>query len=331
MLESLADSTERKLASDLRSRFGGEAEAGVPLSRVSQWRVGGPADVLFQPPRIQELQNALAWLSQRGIPVTVVGMTTNLLFSTRGVRGVVVQVAKGLGGIEADGEQLRVGGGVWVPQVALFAMHAKLGGLEHICGIPGSFGGLVSMNGGSLRRSISENLLSIDVVSRDGARRTFPVEACEFAYRSSRFQSTDDVIVECRLRLAAEAEPGPIRRRMMEILRARRRFPRKQPNCGSVFVSDPQLYETFGAPGKVIEALGFKGFRVGGAVVSPEHANFIINTGGATAEDVLEVIDTIRRRVLEATGCLMRVEARYVREDGGFVAAEGLEVIESTS
>jgi len=331
MIESLAHSPGGNLASDLRAKFGGEAEAGVPLSGVSQWRIGGPADVLFQPPGVEELQNALAWLAQRGIPVTVVGMTTNLLFSTRGVRGVVVQVAKGLGGIEADGEQLRVGGGVWVPQVALFAMHAKLGGLEHICGIPGSFGGLVSMNGGSLRRSISENLLSIDVVSHDGARRTLPAEACGFAYRTSCFQGADEVIVECRLRLTEEADAGLIRRRMIEILRARRRFPRKQPNCGSVFVSDPQLYETFGAPGKVIETLGFKGFRIGGALVSPEHANFIINTGGATAEDVLEVIATIRRRVFEATGCLMRVEARYVQEDGAFVAAEGLEVIESKS
>ena len=316
------------LASELQARFGGVAQVDIPLSAISQWKVGGKADLIYRPENSDALAGALLWLRARGIRPTVIGMTSNLLFSDRGLRGVVVQIASGCGHCRVDADILSADAGAWVPYVAYTAMRNRLTGIEHICGIPGALGGLLSMNGGSLRRSIAENVVDIDVIDSSGAERTLPVESCNFSYRSSRFQESGEIILRCRLKLDRLDQSRSIKTAMLTILRDRRRFPRKQPNCGSVFVSNPRMYETFGAPGRVIESLGYKSFRVGSASVSPEHANFIINEGGAKARDILEIIGTIRDDVFRSTGHMMRVEARYVTENGQFVSADGLDVLE---
>lgn len=312
------------LAGALGSRFGGSAASRVCLATVSNWRIGGVADVFYRPASGEGAAEAVGWLRARGIPVTVVGMTTNLLFADAGVRGVILQIADNMGGVMVENETLRVEAGAWMPGVAFAAMRHGLTGIEHTCGIPGTIGGLIGMNGGSLRKSISASLVEVSVVAADGQRLTIPKEECGFAYRRSRFQGSSDLIVGCVLRLQPERHPGDVRTTMRGILRSRRRFPRKEPNCGSVFVSHPDLYASIGAPGKLIEELGLKNFRIGGAMVSPHHANFIVNTGDATADDVLMLIGHIRRLVHDRWGYLLEVEARYVSEDGVQRPADGL-------
>ena len=202
-------------------------------------------------------------------------------------------------------------------------MQAGLTGIERTCGIPGTLGGLICMNGGSQRHGIGEVIVSVTSVDAEGAIRHRSREDCAFAYRHSVFQSNNEVIAGAMLRLEPAADRGAVRREMLEILGSRRRkFPQKEPNCGSVFVSNPAMYAEYGPPGAMIERLGFKECRVGGAMVSPHHANFIVNVGNATAIDVLSLIAKIKVAVLADTGYAMEVEARFVTVEGEILPAD---------
>lgn len=292
----------------------------VLLSELSAWRVGGPADIVFSPRSERDLISGIALLQDSGITVTIVGMTTNLLFADEGLRGALVVIGNGLSNVEICDATMSVGAGSWVPYVALAAMRAGLSGIEHICGIPGTIGGLLCMNGGSLRRSIGENVRFVRVWSGDGGPRVLSAQECDFSYRGSRFQSGQDLILSAQIELAP-GNRSEIRSEMLGILAARRRFPRKIPNCGSVFVSEPTTFREWGSPGAMIERAGLKGTRVGGAQIAPEHANFILNTGGATAGDILELMNLARYKVWQLTGTWMRTEAHYVTEAGSISPA----------
>jgi UDP-N-acetylmuramate dehydrogenase len=193
--------------------------------------------------------------------------------------------------------------------------------MQHTIGIPGTLGGLICMNGGSQRKGIGDNVEQVTVVEQDGTIKTYSKDKCGFAYRQSAFQKNEAIITDAVL-VFEDGDKAAMRREMIEIMYSRRtRFPLKLPNCGSVFVSDPSMYSHIGPPGKAIEAVGLKGLRVGNAQSSPQHANFIVNLGDASSNDVLGVIRTIRMTVHEKTGYYMDCEVRYVAPDGNVYAA----------
>ena len=195
-------------------------------------------------------------------------------------------------------------------------MRAGLAGLEHTIGIPGTIGGLVLMNGGSQRKGIGENVGRVKVVNRQGMILDLTREECAFSYRKSALQGTGTVVVGVELECERQ-DPRQIRRMMLEDLRERRRkFPRKEPNCGSVFLSTSEMHATVGPPGKIIEDAALKGYRIGGAEVSHQHANFIVNRGGASSRDVLAVIAYIRQVVNNRIGFDLCCEVRYVSPEG---------------
>ena len=295
----------------------GAVQCNVPLDKYSQWKIGGLADIVVCPRDANELARIRAWIHERDLRSITVGATSNLLFSDDGLRAIAIHVGAHFDRVEVDRNSVMVETGVWMPGLARRAMQAGLRGLEHTCGIPGTVGGLICMNGGSQRKGVGDVVMYVESINGVGEviRRT--KSECDFGYRRSIFQSNDDVIVRAALKLEVEDDPRKIRRQMLSILRDRRsKFPRKQPNCGSVFVSNPAMYEDYGPPGRIIEESGFKGFRVGNAAVSNLHANFIVNEGGATASDVLSIIETIRRKVVERTGYFMQVEVRFVSPVG---------------
>ena len=263
----------------------------------------------------------MRWFGERNIRPLVIGLTSNLLFDDAGLRVPCIQIGQRIADLRIDGTRVDAGAGVWVPGLARRLMQAGLGGGEHICGIPGTLGGLICMNGGSQRKGIGSSVISVESVDQLGQIRSRSDSECEFAYRQSVFQSNGEIITRCLLHFS----PRPmheIRSDMRAILAERRRkFPRKEPNCGSVFKSNPAMYADIGPPGAAIERLGFKGQRVGGALVSPHHANFIVNTGGATASDVLKLITRIDRAVENATGYKMEAEACFVAYDGKIAPA----------
>jgi UDP-N-acetylmuramate dehydrogenase len=298
-----------------------QLHSAAPLAQLNSWRIGGPADLLVEPASAAQVAAVVRFAGENDLPLVVIGQGTNLLFDDAGLRGIVLKLGERFGDVEIDGTRIVAEGGAWVPGLACRAMRAGLAGLEHTIGIPGTIGGLVMMNGGSQRRGIGENVRLVKIVDRQGALQQLDRQACSFGYRRSALQGSGAVVVEVELE-CARGEVAVIRRAMLEDLRTRRgKFPRKQPNCGSVFLSSGEMHATIGPPGRVIEQAGLKGARVGAAEVSSQHANFIVNTGGATSHEVLSLIALIRRTVLEQSRFELCCEVRYVSPVGEIVPA----------
>ncbi|MEN3975968.1 UDP-N-acetylmuramate dehydrogenase [Emcibacter sp. SYSU 3D8] len=306
-------------AADIRALRGlcpNRLHVDVPLGRISRWRVGGKADVVVRPRGVAQLSALIRLCLERRLPYVVVGATSNLLFADEGLRALCIQVQGDTSDIAVRGNEIDVGAGVWGPYLTLSAMHAGLTGIEHLCGVPGSVGGLIYMNAGSQRKSIGNALVRVVSVDGNGAVMHRDAADCGFTTRHSVFHGNREIISGATLRLAPGAR-DTIRREMMSIMAARRaKFPLRFPNCGSVFVSNPAMYERWGPPGAVIEQAGLKGFRIGGAVVSRLHANFIVNAGGATAADILAVMRHVRSVVHQRTGHLLQPEVRFVEPSG---------------
>jgi len=294
----------------------GTVRCNEPLRSHSTWQIGGPADLWIEPHGAEHVVHFLRAVRAGPVPFVVVGYGSNLLFDDAGLRGAVLMCGRRMARFSIDGATVWAQAGVSVPRLALSAGRAGLTGLEHAIGIPGTLGGLVAMNGGSRRRSIGEVVRTVTVVARDGRVETLPAGVCGFAYRTSRFQASGETIVEATLELVP-GDREAIRRDMLEVLRSRRaKFPRREPNCGSVFRSDGEMYERFGPPGKVVEDAGCKGWREGDAQVSAKHANFIVNLGRASSADVLRLIRRVRQAVHDRTGLWMPCEVKYVLPTG---------------
>lgn len=300
----------------------GDRVFNAPLSGYSSWQIGGPADLLVEPTTPQQVATVVTYARQNNVPLVVIGQGTNLLFADAGLRGIILKIGSNMSNLSIVGNRIIAEAGLWVPQLARQAMLAGLSGLEHTIGIPGTLGGLVMMNGGSHRKGIGENVVRVTVVDRDGQLVQMNREECDFSYRHSALQGTGVVVVETELECPF-GDLNQIRREMMTDLRERRtKFPRKQPNCGSVFLSTSEMHATVGPPGKVIEEAGLKGTRIGQAEVSQQHANFILNLGGATAADVLSLIAFIRKSIQQEIGFDLKCEARYVEPNGQIIPAD---------
>jgi len=292
-----------------------------PLSGHSSWLIGGPADLLVEPETSQQVAAVVRFARSEKVPLVVIGQGTNLLFDDAGVRGIVMKIGARMAQVECDGDRIVAGGGLWVPHLARLSMRAGLAGLEHCIGIPGTLGGLVVMNGGSRRKGIGENVRSVWIVNAEGEEQIIDHDACRFSYRHSALQGTGAVVVKVELE-CQRGEIGEIRREMVCDLRERRhKFPRKQPNCGSVFLSSTEMHATVGPPGRIIEEAGLKGTSVGRAEISRQHANFIVNLGGASSTDVLALVRLIRQRVRQQIGFELDCEVRYVSPDGRIIPA----------
>lgn len=314
----------RAMTNDLAgslSRAGSSVAADVPLSGLCWYRIGGPADLVAEPADAAAFGRTLRVLQEAGVPFFVMGDGSNLLFDDAGFRGVVVRITRALGGLSIAGTEVRAGAGLWVPCFARRLAHAGLSGLEHIVGIPGTLGGLVVMNGGSLRKGVGTQVTEVAGFRRDGRPFVLDHAQCRFAYRASALQGGGRFVTEVAFRLAERA-PREILREQIKIMAARRlKFPKRHPNCGSVFLSNPTMYGIVGPPGKAIEAVGLRGERLGGAQIAPYHGNFIINVGGARSADVLGLIALARSRVHATTGYWMDCEVIHVRPDGRAVPA----------
>lgn len=290
----------------------GQCQFDIPLREHSRWRIGGPADLLVTPGSIRQVQTLRRALHKYNIPHVIIGDGSNLLFDDEGVTGVVVKIGRALSCFSFSDEFIDAEAGVFVPKLVRCASKYGLGGIEHTIGIPGTLGGLILMNGGSMQQGIGSHIERVRAVNIEGDLVEYSQDACRFAYRYSALQEARVVIVEARLRCNLN-EPLSMRREMVGIMRSRRtKFPIRQPNCGSVFLSDPVMYETVGPPGKLIEECGLKGLRIGDAMIPHIHANFIVNLGNAKSSDVLQLIEMVRHSVHSRFGYLMSCEVRCV-------------------
>jgi UDP-N-acetylmuramate dehydrogenase len=293
----------------------------VALADITGWRIGGRADAIVDPATAEEAAAVMRVMSGRPEAFLVIGETTNLLFDSRGFDGVLMRIGPRLAQVRIDGSRVTAQGGARVPELVKLCAEQGLGGIVHAAGVPGTIGGLALMNGGSRRKGIGSHIAGVLVAELDGHLRRFGRDELSFAYRRSNLQGTGSAILAVELELQpadANAELAEID----EILSERAaKFPLDLPSGGSVFLSDPAMYKSIGPPGRAIEEAGLKGVRVGGAQISPRHANFIVNLGGATDDDVLRLIARARGAVRARTGFAMDCEVGYVTREGALLPA----------
>jgi len=281
---------------------------GVPLAPLTTLRVGGPADVLIEPADEADLARVWRACRQAGVPVLVLGCGSNLLVRDGGFRGVVVRLTpRAFGGVIVRGDRLDCGAAAGLRAVAAVALKHGLGGLEFLAGIPGSVGGALRMNAGAMGRSMFDVVERVRSVDSEGRVSEQPAGELGAGYRSCPG-------LEGRLVLGAVLrgqvdEPQAVRQRIRELNRRRWQSQPSAPSAGCVFKNPDRL-----PAGRLIDELGLKGTRVGGARVSEQHANFIVTEAGATAGDVLALIELIRRRAREARGIELETEVQIVGE-----------------
>ena len=272
--------------------------------------MGGPADALVRVDTRDELVRVLAFCHRSRLPVTVLGGGFNSLVRDGGIRGVVVRLG-GLRGIALSGDALvRAEAGVTHTQITRFCAERGRAGLEFAVGIPGTVGGWIAMNAGIHGREMKDVLETVELfLPERGEAVTCAAGSLVFRYRAAELPPSA-VVLSATFR-TAPAEPDEIRERQKQSMAQRRATqPVDQPSCGSVFVNPPGDYA-----GRLIEAAGLKGAREGGAMISPLHANFIVNTGNARAADVLRLIERARAEVLAQFGVALETEVRITGEE----------------
>ena len=288
--------------------FDGDGEPGELLSRHTTYRIGGPARFYVCVRSLGALTKVVRACEQAGERWVVLGRGSNVLVSDDGFDGVVVSLGRDFRRCRFDEETSRfsIGAGALLSTAVQDAFHRSLSGLEFAVGTPGTIGGAVRMNAGSRDRWLSEVLVSVTTLSADGTLARRPVDEFAWGYRTSSIAS-DEVVVECELQGTA-ADPTRVRARMEEALARRRATqPLSEPSCGSVF-KNPEGHSV----GKIIDDAGLKGYQVGGARVSEVHANFIVNTGNATAQDVRTLMEIIQTKVFEKYGIELAPEVRLL-------------------
>jgi UDP-N-acetylmuramate dehydrogenase len=308
------DAVTEALLTSLRELFGTRARAGEPLNRHTSFRIGGPADVWVEVDSVAEVQQVLSAAHRAGAPLFVLGGGTNLLVSDRGVRGIVMKLGRRFAQIEwhPNGAGTHVYAGAAAPfkKLVTEAVHRALAGLEFAEGIPGSLGGGLLMNAGAFGGEIAQVIEAIEGVDAERGPQRLPREVLRFGYR--HFDLPRGFVVT---HLALRLLPGDaeaVRTRKLEYKRRREMHqPLGYPNAGSIFKNPPGQYA-----GRLIEAAGFKGRRVGGAMVSEQHANFIVNAGGATAADVRTLMAEIVAGVQQQHHVVLEPEVRLVGDWG---------------
>jgi UDP-N-acetylmuramate dehydrogenase len=293
----------------LRSRAHGRVERDLPIGPMTSYGLGGPAAVFLEAATEADLEALSAALGDTGLPLVMLGRGSNLLVSDRGFPGIAVRLGAGFRWTRVEGREIAAGAGVPLPTVAVLSGQHSLAGIEFAVAIPASVGGAVRMNAGAHGHSMGEVLSTIEVF-RLGEARSETIRASDlgFAYRSADLPQ-DAVVTGARFALEP-GEEAAIQARLREAREWRRaNQPLNLPNAGSVFKNPPEE-----AAGSIIERVCGKGTSVGGARISEIHANFIVATAEAKADDVYTLIRRIQRRVKDETGITLEPEVRLIGE-----------------
>lgn len=299
----------QQLAAELEQAQVGDVRLSEPLAKHTTWKIGGPADLFIVPETQEELATSLRILNRHGVPWTTLGRGSNTLVSDKGVRGAVIKLGGGFDFVVFDGETVRAGASYSFVKLSVVAGKEGLTGLEFAGGIPGSVGGAVYMNAGAHGSDVSCILKSADIVWEDGTLERCGKEEMGFAYRHSKLQERRGIVTEASFQLKS-GDRKEIAAALATYKDRRRRTQPLQMACaGSVFRNPPNDHAA-----RLIEAAGLKGAREGAAEVSLLHANFIVNHGGAKAEDVLTLIHRVQSTVEDRYGIRLVPEVLLMGE-----------------
>jgi len=286
------------------------AKLDEPLRRYTAWKIGGPADALLEPASVDDLVRAVEKAREHGVPVTVLGGGTNVLVLDGGIRGLTIRLAKALTNVEIEGASVTADAGVLYPVLANTTASRGLAGLEFATGIPGTVGGAVYMNAGAYGSETKEVLAWADVLrAAAGGVKRMRNEELDLSYRHSALHGNPDWIVLRANYALSPGDPEVLRMRIKEFRAQRMNGSPSKPSCGSTFKRPKDDF-----PGRVIEEAGLKGTRIGQLEVSPVHANYLVNHGGGTAKEALELMELVRDKVRERLGVELEPEVRVLGE-----------------
>ena len=292
-----------------------------PMSTHTTFRIGGPADVLVAPERLEDMVRVIGLVRQEECPLFVLGRGSNVLVADAGLRGVVVQIASNFAGAEiGDDGCLNVEAGITNAKVAALACKAGLAGYEFAAGIPGTLGGAAIMNAGAYGGEFKHVATEVTCLDVQGNVCTRNAEQARWGYRTSALADEGLIVLAAKLKLE-EDDPAEIQKRMDDLARKRiEKQPLEKPSAGSTFKRPPGLFA-----GKLIQDAGMQGYQVGGAQVSEKHAGFVVNVRDASATDVVTLIKGVRAEVERQFGVKLEPEVRF----WGFEDAELSDLIES--
>ena len=280
-----------------------------PMTKHTSFHIGGPAELMAQPQSEAELQSLLVKAAEAAVPVTLVGNGSNLLVRDKGIRGLVIKLGNMLRNINVSGNVLTFGSGVSLAQASKKAAELGLSGMEFAVGIPGSIGGAVYMNAGAYDGEMSKVVKSVRVMDAAGEVSELSAGELDFGYRHSALQGSGKIVTSVTVELAA-GDKQAIAKKMADFSNRRiTKQPLELPSAGSMFKRPPGYFA-----GTLIDQTGLKGYTVGGAQVSTKHAGFVVNIGGATAADVLQLISDVQAKVFAAHGVHLEPEVLVLGE-----------------
>ena len=277
------------------------------MKNHTSFKIGGSVDMLLLPSNIEQLRKMINRCVACGVPYIIMGNGSNLLVSDNGIEGVVIKTSECLCDIKVAGTVIYCEAGVLLSKLANVALSHELEGLAFAAGIPGTLGGAVVMNAGAYGGEMQQVITETGYIDETGMMQLVKGDAHQFGYRSSRFQGTNNVVVYSKFQLK-HGNAQTIKMKMQDYNQRRKdKQPLERPSAGSVF-RRPEGYFA----GKLIEDCGLKGYEIGGAKVSEKHCGFIVNCGKATAQDVLNLIDHIKKTVYEKFGVVLQTEIKVV-------------------
>jgi UDP-N-acetylmuramate dehydrogenase len=298
----------KELAKQLQEMKIGTVKENEPLSSHTTIKIGGPADLFIEPSTIENLEKAMKVIREAGVKWTAIGRGSNLLVSDKGIEGVVIKLGAGLDHVEVVENTVTVGAGTSIVALAMTLSRKGLSGLEFASGIPGSVGGAVYMNAGAHGSDISKILEKAYILFEDGTMEWLTVEQMKFSYRTSVLQKERPGIV---LEAVFNLQNGEIDT-IKGVIKKNKDYrkdtqPWSSPCAGSIFRNPLPNYA-----GQLVEKAGLKGYSIGGAQISEMHGNFIVNTGNATAGDVLALIDYVKKQIWDLYSIRMETEIEII-------------------
>lgn len=300
-----------KMLMELQKANVGKVVHNEPLAKHTTIKIGGPAEIFVEPNSIEDLKKTMAIVTKSGAAWRAIGRGSNLLVGDAGIKGVVIKLGKGLDHLEVDGDIITAGGGYSLIKLTTVISKQGLSGLQFAGGIPGSVGGAVYMNAGAHGSDMSKILIKAHILFEDGTLEWLSAEELGFSYRTSLLQKKrPGICLEAVLKL----EKGNREEIVAELQKnkdyRRETQPWDHPNCGSVFRNPLPHYA-----GQLVQETGLKGYQIGGAKISDLHGNFIVNTGNATAKDVLDLIDYVKKTIYEKHSVKMETEVEIVGQN----------------
>ncbi len=295
---------------NIKTLIKNKLEKNISLAHFTTWRVGGPAEFLVEPEGIEEIEDIIEWANLNELKFYIIGAGSNLLINDKGLKGLCICMRK-LNGNKIDSSSgiVEVLAGESLPTLSRKVAKEGLHGLEWAIGIPGTIGGACVMNAGAQGHCIADSLISIKTISTD-QRKIFEIQAkdLDYSYRYSLLQNEPLIVLSAKIQLKPNNDPNKIIRLTNENLSHRiKNQPYNLPSCGSVFRNPEPL-----KAGQLIEELGLKGYRIGGAEVSRIHANFIVNSNNASADDIFALIKLIQQKVNKKHGFILHTEVKQL-------------------